>query len=113
MKSNSTTKKKTFILFLLILFSLTQISAQFLNNYQVGDYSYRMTLSEIIEKWDTLSPIDKNNFLLSEKELAIYNNYIQGHNLEKIAKKFKSNKETIRQSLISSAKKIYPEKKFN
>tara|TARA_B100000315_G_C14571435_1_gene585744 strand:+ start:1421 stop:2299 length:879 start_codon:yes stop_codon:yes gene_type:complete len=57
--------------------------------------------------------IDKNNFLLSNKQLAIYNSYIEGHNLEKIAKKYQSNKETIRQSLILSAKKIYPEKKIN
>ncbi len=77
----------------------------FLENYAFDHYE------EDQEKID--NNIDKNNFLLSEKELAIYNNYIQGHNLEKIAKKFKSNKETIRQSLISSAKKIYPEKKFN
>jgi len=33
-----------------------------------------------------------------------------GHGLEKLAEKFKSNKETIRQILISSTKKLNPEK---
>ena len=55
--------------------------------------------------------IDKEN-ILSEFEKSVYNEYTLGNGLEFIAKKFKSNKETIRQILIISTKKINPEKKI-
>ena len=50
--------------------------------------------------------------LLSKKEFSILNHYLAGYGLEKIAKEFKSNKETIRQSIIYSKKKLISEKKI-
>ena len=50
--------------------------------------------------------------LLSKKEFSILTHYLAGDGLEKIAKEFKSNKETIRQSIIHSKKKLISEKKI-
>jgi RNA polymerase sigma factor (sigma-70 family) len=50
--------------------------------------------------------------LLSNKEYNIFNYYLAGYGLEKIAKEFKSNKESIRQLIISSKSKLNSEKNY-
>ena len=50
--------------------------------------------------------------LLSNKEYNIFNYYLAGYGLENIAEKFKSNKETVRQLIISSKTKLNTEKKL-
>jgi RNA polymerase sigma-32 factor len=76
----------------------------------LDNYFFNQSISESIKEQSQIdNNIDKIN-LLSEKELNIYNQYIAGHGLENLAEKFKSNKETIRQILISSTKKLNPEK---
>jgi RNA polymerase sigma factor (sigma-70 family) len=50
--------------------------------------------------------------LLSNKEYNIFNYYLAGYGLEKIAEEFKSNKETIRQIIISSKSKLNTEKNY-
>ena len=50
--------------------------------------------------------------LLSNKEYNIFNYYLAGYGLEKIAKEFKSNKESIRQIIISSKSKLNTEKNY-
>ena len=50
--------------------------------------------------------------LLSNKEYDILNYYLAGFGLENIAEKLNSNKETVRQSIISSKTKLNTEKKL-
>ena len=50
--------------------------------------------------------------LLSNKEYNVFNYYLAGYGLENIAEKFKSNKETVRQLIISSKTKLNTEKKL-
>ena len=50
--------------------------------------------------------------LLSNKEYSIFNYYLAGYGLEKIAEEFKSNKESIRQIIISSKSKLNTEKNY-
>ena len=50
--------------------------------------------------------------LLSNKEYSVFNFYLAGYGLENIAQKFKSNKETVRQLIISSKTKLNIEKKL-
>ena len=50
--------------------------------------------------------------LLSNKEYSVFNSYLAGYGLENIAEKFKSNKETVRQLIISSKTKLNTEKKL-
>ena len=50
--------------------------------------------------------------LLSNKEYNVFNYYLAGYGLENIAKKFKSNKESVRQLIISSKEKLNSEKNF-
>jgi len=50
--------------------------------------------------------------LLSNKEYNIFNYYLAGYGLEKIAEEFKSNKESIRQIIISSKSKLNTEKNY-
>ena len=51
--------------------------------------------------------------LLNSEEYSIFNYHLAGHGLEYIAEKFKSNKETIRQIIITSKNKLNSEKNFN
>ena len=60
-------------------------------------------------KVDTKIDLEK---LLSNKEYSIFNSYLAGYGLEKIAKEFRSNKETIRQIIISSKSKLNLEKNY-
>lgn len=60
-------------------------------------------------KIDTRIDLEK---LLSNKEYNIFNYYLAGYGLEKIAKEFKSNKESIRQIIISSKSKLNTEKNY-
>jgi len=50
--------------------------------------------------------------ILTNKEYNIFNYHLSGYGLEEIAKEFKSNKESIRQIIILSKKKLNPEKNF-
>jgi RNA polymerase sigma factor (sigma-70 family) len=50
--------------------------------------------------------------LLTNKENNIFNLYLAGYGLEKIAEEFKSNKESIRQIIISSKSKLNTEKNY-
>ena len=50
--------------------------------------------------------------LLNSKEYIVFNLHLAGHGLEHIAEKFKSNKESVRQLIISSKKKLNSEKNF-
>lgn len=50
--------------------------------------------------------------LLTNKENNIFNFYLAGYGLEKIAEEFKSNKESIRQIIISSKSKLNTEKNY-
>ena len=68
----------------------------------------------IKSKYDQLkidSRIDLEK-LLNNKEYNIFNYYLAGYGLEKIAKEFKSNKESIRQIIISSKSKLNTEKNY-
>lgn len=51
--------------------------------------------------------------LLNSKEYSVFNYHLAGHGLEYIAEKFQSNKETIRQIIITSKNKLNSEKNFN
>jgi RNA polymerase sigma factor (sigma-70 family) len=75
-------------------------------------YFYNQSIVESLKNQHSIDTNIDKNILLSKKELGIYNEYIAGHGLEKLAEKFESNKETIRQILISSTKKLNTEKKF-
>ena len=75
-------------------------------------YFYNQSITESLKNQQSMDfNIDKS-LLLSQNELSIYNEYTAGHGLEKLAEKFKSNKETIRQILILSTKKLNTEKQF-
>ncbi len=50
--------------------------------------------------------------ILTNKEYNIFNYHLAGYGLEEIAEEFKSNKESIRQIIISSKKKLNTEKKY-
>jgi RNA polymerase sigma factor (sigma-70 family) len=50
--------------------------------------------------------------LLTNKENNIFNYYLAGYGLEEMAKKFRSNKESIRQIIISSKSKLNTEKNY-
>ena len=72
------------------------------------NYSY-ITAQEEQLKID--SRIDTKT-LLNSKEYIIFNYHLAGHGLDYIAKKLKSNKESVRQIILSSKKKLNPEKNF-
>ena len=75
-------------------------------------YFYNQSITESLKNQHSIDNNIDKSILLSKKELSIYNEYTAGHGLEKLAEKFKSNKETIRQILISSTKKLNTEKQF-
>ena len=76
----------------------------------LDNYFFNQSITESIKEQDQINNNIDKNILLSKKELGVYNQYMAGHGLEKLAEKFKSNKETIRQILILSTKKLNPEK---
>ena len=51
-------------------------------------------------------------FNATNKEYNIFNYYLAGYGLEEIAEEFKSNKESIRQIIISSKSKLNTEKNY-
>ena len=84
------------------------------SNSEIDIENYFLNNSLIKSNEDQLkidSKIDAKR-LLSNKEYDIFNYYLAGYGLEKIAKKFKSNKETVRQLIISSKTKLNTEKKL-
>ena len=84
------------------------------SNSEIDIENYFLNNSLIKSNEDQLkidSKIDAKR-LLSNKEYYIFNYYLAGYGLEKIAKKFKSNKETVRQLIISSKTKLNTEKKL-
>ena len=84
------------------------------SNSEIDIETYFFNNSLIKSKEDQLkidSIIDAKR-LLSNKEYNIFNYYLAGYGLENIAEKFKSNKETVRQLIISSKTKLNTEKKL-
>lgn len=80
---------------------------------EIDNYYFNNSLMNFREnelKTDLLLDTKK---ILSKKEYNIFNYYLAGYGLEKIAEKFGSNKETIRQTIISSKTKINTENKLN
>ena len=85
-----------------------------ISNSEIDFENYFFEKSLIKSKCDQLkidSRIDLEK-LLSNKEYNIFNYYLAGYGLEKIAKEFKSNKESIRQIIISSKSKLNTEKNY-
>ena len=69
----------------------------------------------LIESQDTQLKIDSRidrEKILTNKEYNIFNYYLAGYGLEEIAKEFKSNKESVRQIIISSKSKLNTEKNY-
>ena len=84
------------------------------SNSEIDIENYFFNNSLIKSKEDQLkidSIIDAKR-LLSNKEYNVFNYYLAGYGLENIAEKFKSNKETVRQLIISSKTKLNTEKKL-
>ena len=84
------------------------------SNSEIDIETYFFNNSLIKSKEDQLkidSIIDAKR-LLSNKEYNVFNYYLAGYGLEKIAEKFKSNKESVRQLIISSKTKLNTEKKL-
>ena len=84
------------------------------SNSEIDIETYFFNNSLIKSKEDQLkidSIIDAKR-LLSNKEYNVFNYYLAGYGLENIAEKFKSNKETVRQLIISSKTKLNTEKKL-
>ena len=84
------------------------------SNSEIDIETYFFNNSLIKSKEDQLkidSIIDAKR-LLSNKEYNVFNYYLAGYGLENIAEKFKSNKESVRQLIISSKTKLNTEKKL-
>ena len=83
-KIEITSSLKFFLLIIFgitIVFSLIVVVIAELNNissYSFGDYSKRMTIPEVIAKWDHASIIDKGSFIknLKNDQLEFFNKLI-------------------------------------
>lgn len=78
-----------------------------INNY----YFENSCIKSKEEELKINSTIDAK-IILNKKEYNIFNHYLAGYGLEKIAEKFNSNKESIRQLIILSKSKLNLEKKI-
>ena len=78
----------------------------------IENYFFNNSLIKSNEDQLKIDSIIDTKKLLSNKEYNIFNYYLAGYGLENIAEKFKSNKESVRQLIISSKKKLNTEKKF-
>ena len=78
----------------------------------IENYFFNNSLIKSNEDQLKIDSIIDAKRLLSNKEYNIFNYYLAGYGLEKIAEKFKSNKESVRQLIISSKTKLNTEKKL-
>lgn len=78
----------------------------------IENYFFNNSLIKSNEDQLKIDSIIDAKRLLSNKEYNIFNYYLAGYGLENIAEKFKSNKETVRQLIISSKTKLNTEKKL-
>ena len=78
----------------------------------IENYYFNNSLIKSNEDQLKIDSIIDAKKLLSNKEYSIFNYYLAGYGLEKIAEKFKSNKESVRQLIISSKTKLNTEKKL-
>ncbi len=82
--------------------SIVDIENYYLNNSLIKSNEDQLKIDSMIDA----------KKLLSNKEYDILNYYLAGFGLENIAEKLNSNKETVRQSIISSKTKLNTEKKL-
>ena len=78
----------------------------------IENYFFNNSLIKSNEDQLKIDSIIDAKRLLSNKEYNVFNYYLAGYGLENIAEKFKSNKETVRQLIISSKTKLNTEKKL-
>ena len=78
----------------------------------IENYFFNNSLIKSNEDQLKIESIIDAKRLLSNKEYNVFNYYLAGYGLENIAEKFKSNKETVRQLIISSKTKLNIEKKL-
>ena len=78
----------------------------------IENYFFNNSLIKSNEDQLKIDSIIDAKKLLSNKEYNVFNYYLAGYGLENIAEKFKSNKETVRQLIISSKTKLNTEKKL-
>ena len=78
----------------------------------IENYFFNNSLIKSNEDQLKIDSIIDAKRLLSNKEYSVFNSYLAGYGLENIAEKFKSNKETVRQLIISSKTKLNTEKKL-
>ena len=78
----------------------------------IENYFFNNSLIKSNEDQLKIDSIIDAKRLLSNKEYNVLNYYLAGYGLENIAEKFKSNKETVRQLIISSKTKLNTEKKL-
>lgn len=79
----------------------------------IENYYFDKSLLESKEEQQQIESLIDAKKILTEKEYNVCSYYLLGCGLEKIAKELKSNKETIRQLIISSKNKLNSEKNFN
>ena len=80
---------------------------------EIENYYFNKSLLESKEEQQQIESLIDAKKILTEKEYNVCSYYLSGCGLEKIAKELKSNKETIRQLIISSKNKLNSEKNFN
>ena len=85
-----------------VLNSENDIEDYYLNNSYIAAQEEQLKIDSRID----------TKTLLNSKEYIIFNYHLAGHGLDYIAKKLKSNKESVRQIILSSKKKLNPEKNF-
>ena len=78
----------------------------------IENYFFNNSLIKSNEDQLKIDSIIDAKKLLSNKEYNVFNYYLAGYGLENIAEKFKSNKESVRQLIISSKEKLNSEKKL-
>ena len=78
----------------------------------IEDYYIDNSLNNAKEQQLKIDSIIDTKKLLNPKEYIIFSYHLAGYGLEYIAKKLKSNKESVRQLIISSKEKLNSEKNF-
>lgn len=78
----------------------------------IENYFFESSLIKSKEEELTINSKLDTKYLLNKKEYKIFNYYLAGYGLEKIAEKFNSNKETIRKLIILAKQKLSTEKKI-
>ena len=78
----------------------------------IEDYYLNNSLIKAKEEQLKIDSIIDTKTLLNSKEYVVFSYHLEGYGLEYIAEKFKSNKESVRQLIISSKEKLNSEKNF-